>query len=374
MLRVMLIDDEEDALDLLEILLQQNENVAIVGRYTDPFQALQAFEGNGIDLVFLDIDMPGLKGTEVARKMKSVNPQLMVVFVTAYSEYAVEAFEIQSNDYLVKPVTPERLQLCISRIRPIIIEQRQSQNEIVHPYIQCMGGLYLHLPGDQKRTLSWKTKKEKEVCAFLVHHFDQPVDTDSIIEAIWPEHDLKKAKGYLYTCLSYLRKSLKESGLQVEINKIGKGFVFTANGVKSDEQLVREKLLDLHANGDFDETLFQQIHSLYKGDYMESSGYQWGVSRQIELKNLYIRAVIRRYEYFKDRNLTLAEESLQCILTMIPDSEKYARELMRIYIELGRRNAAIVVYRHLEQTINELGIELEQETVQLLKQLNVLLH
>ncbi|WP_042374472.1 response regulator [Neobacillus jeddahensis] len=374
MLRVMLIDDEEDALDLLEILLQQNKNVAVVGRFTDPFQALQAIEGTAIDLVFLDIDMPGLKGTEVARKMKSINPQLMVVFVTAYSEYAVEAFEIQSNDYLLKPVTLERLQLCISRMGPSALEQHQSQNEMVQPHIQCMGGFFLHLPGDQKRTLSWKTKKEKEVCAFLIHHLDMPVDTDIMIEAIWPQHDLKKAKSYLYTCLSYLRKDLKESGLQVEIKKMGKGFVLSANGLKSDEQMVREKLLELNSNVDFDETLFQQINDLYKGDYLEGSGYQWGVSRQVELKNLYIRALIQCYEYFKTQNLSLAEECLQCIVTIIPDSEKYGRELIQIYLESGRRNAAIAVYRQLEQTVNDLGVELELETVQLCKQLNLILH
>ncbi len=370
----MLIDDEEDALDLLEILLQQNKNVAVVGRFTDPFQALQAIEGTAIDLVFLDIDMPGLKGTEVARKMKSINPQLMVVFVTAYSEYAVEAFEIQSNDYLLKPVTLERLQLCISRMGPSALEQHQSQNEMVQPHIQCMGGFFLHLPGDQKRTLSWKTKKEKEVCAFLIHHLDMPVDTDIMIEAIWPQHDLKKAKSYLYTCLSYLRKDLKESGLQVEIKKMGKGFVLSANGLKSDEQMVREKLLELNSNVDFDETLFQQINDLYKGDYLEGSGYQWGVSRQVELKNLYIRALIQCYEYFKTQNLSLAEECLQCIVTIIPDSEKYGRELIQIYLESGRRNAAIAVYRQLEQTVNDLGVELELETVQLCKQLNLILH
>src|SRR5690348_4751314 len=104
MIRVMLVDDEDDALDLLEILLRQTGEVSVVGRYSDPVQAIEALTVTPVDAVFMDNEMPVMTGMEAARKIKKIQPHLPIVFTTAYSEYAVEAFEIQSIDYLLKPL------------------------------------------------------------------------------------------------------------------------------------------------------------------------------------------------------------------------------------------------------------------------------
>ncbi|MCR2822933.1 response regulator [Lederbergia panacisoli] len=361
MLRVLLLDDEEDALDLLEILLSQIGNVQIVGRFTDPFQALQSIEKTEVNLVFLDIEMPGMKGTQVARKLKEQNPHLKVVFTTAYSDYAVEAFEIHTSDYLLKPITLERLQLCISRFKERDIP---SMN-----YIQCMGGFFLF--DDLKRTLPWKTLKEKEVCAFLVHHHDKPVDSDVMIEAIWPNYDVKKARSYLYTCLSYLRKALTEYGHPAKITKFGKGFVFSLEGFETDEEKLRKLLLEINSKEELRVEIYHKVVALFKGEYMEGCGFQWAHSTQTELRNMYIQALRRLYEFFKESNISIAEECLQRVLTIIPDSEKDGRELIKVYIDSGKRNEAMAIYRLLEEAVHDLGVELERETMHLYEKMNL---
>ncbi|WP_338066559.1 AfsR/SARP family transcriptional regulator [Pueribacillus theae] len=251
-------------------------------------------------------------------------------------------------------------------------ERQSFQMDDTPTSIQCMGGFYLHILDGKKRTLAWKTNKEKEVCAFLIYHRDKPVDTDVIIEEIWPEYDLKKAKSYLYTCLSYLRKSLLENGFPAKINKFGKGFTFFANGLKSDEEMFTEILQEIISKDNLNGKIYRQMNALYKGEYMEGCGYQWAVSKQIDLKKLYIRALRKFYEYFKNRNVAMAEESLQRVLTITPDSEKDGRELIQLYMESGKRNEALNVYKQLEQVVhNHLGIELENETLQLYKQMNL---
>src|SRR5690606_29971609 len=134
----------------------------------NPVQAIEALRASPVDAVFLDNEMPGMKGMVAARRMREIQPQLPIVFTTAHAEYAVEAFEIQSTDYLLKPLEPSRLQQAVSRIRQAVSRSRDEERSDV--VIQCMGGFSITVPNDDNRLIPWKTNKEKELCAFLVHH------------------------------------------------------------------------------------------------------------------------------------------------------------------------------------------------------------
>lgn len=87
-------------------------DVTVVGRYMDPIRAIEPLGTTPVDTVFWDIQMPGLRGTEAARKIRTIMPIARIVFTTAY---AVEAFEIQSIDYLLKPFTIEWLNQSFQR-------------------------------------------------------------------------------------------------------------------------------------------------------------------------------------------------------------------------------------------------------------------
>jgi two-component system LytT family response regulator len=112
-LRCLLIDDEPLALKRLEMLLADHPEVEIIGKISRPSEAVAQIDSLQPDLVFLDIQMPGMNGFEV---LERVRRQPMVVFVTAYDRYALEAFEVNSIDYLLKPVDRQRLQKAISKL------------------------------------------------------------------------------------------------------------------------------------------------------------------------------------------------------------------------------------------------------------------
>lgn len=371
MIRVMLVDDEEDALDLLEILLQQIGDVKVVGWYLDPLRAIEALQTTPVDAVFLDIQMPGLIGTEAARKIQKMAPHALIVFTTAYSEYAVEAFEIQSIDYLLKPFTLDRLQKSILRMKNVLSEHQAVSNIRIRPYIQSLGGFHIYLPNAENKLLSWRTNKEKEICAFLIHHEGKPVDTSVIIESIWPEYDLKKAKTYLYTCLSYLRKSLHENGIQANVNKVGNGFAISLEGLDSDAAQFEGMLAKVLSGESADEQLYDKINDLYKGEYLEGCDYSWAAAKQAGIKARYMRALHKMYEYFRQRgSVPLAVDSLQRVLAIMPDSEEDGRELIRLHMKTGKRNEALKVYRQMEQAVHiHMDAELEEETVQLYRQI-----
>jgi two-component system LytT family response regulator/two-component system response regulator LytT len=116
-LRTVLVDDEQLARDELGYLLGQLGGVEVIGQAGNGVEALATIERLQPDLVFLDVQMPGLTGFEVARHLLDAEAGSHIIFVTAYDQHAIEAFEVNAVDYLLKPVDAARLELALQRAR-----------------------------------------------------------------------------------------------------------------------------------------------------------------------------------------------------------------------------------------------------------------
>jgi len=116
-LRTVVVDDEQLARDELCFLLQQMGGIEVVAQAGNGVEALRVIEECQPDLVMLDVQMPGLTGFEVARRVADAGLESQVVFVTAFDQYAIDAFEINAVDYLLKPVEPARLATAVERVR-----------------------------------------------------------------------------------------------------------------------------------------------------------------------------------------------------------------------------------------------------------------
>src|SRR3954462_4159691 len=123
-IRTVVVDDEQLAREELCFLLGQIGDVDVVAQATNGLEALQAIEDAAPDLVMLDVQMPGLTGFEVARRLLAAGGDAHVVFVTAYDQYAIEAFEVNAVDYVLKPVEPSRLETTVDRVRRRIPSER----------------------------------------------------------------------------------------------------------------------------------------------------------------------------------------------------------------------------------------------------------
>ena len=116
-MKVLVADDEPLAIERLELLLARLDGVSLVGAASDGEAAVRMARALGPDLVLLDIAMPGLDGIEVARALSGLDRSPAVVFVTAFDQFAVAAFEVAAVDYLMKPVDPARLERAFARAR-----------------------------------------------------------------------------------------------------------------------------------------------------------------------------------------------------------------------------------------------------------------
>lgn len=122
-IRALLVDDEDLARSALRRLLEAAGDIEILGEAANGVEAIEKIGELQPEVVFLDIEMPGFDGFEVVQQL--ANPPV-IVFVTAYDEYAVRAFEANAIDYLLKPVQPERLERALERIRQRV-PQRESE-------------------------------------------------------------------------------------------------------------------------------------------------------------------------------------------------------------------------------------------------------
>jgi two-component system LytT family response regulator len=129
-LRAYLVDDEPLALERLRRLLERTDRVEVTGSTTEPEEAVAALTANPPDVCFLDIQMPRLNGFEVLARLPS---QPIVIFTTAYDQYALQAFRVNSVDYLLKPVGPESLDRALKKV-----ERLRGSSQPQQPDLQAL--------------------------------------------------------------------------------------------------------------------------------------------------------------------------------------------------------------------------------------------
>ncbi|MEP9415255.1 MULTISPECIES: LytR/AlgR family response regulator transcription factor [unclassified Gordonia (in: high G+C Gram-positive bacteria)] len=128
-LSVLAVDDERPALDELVYLLSREPGIGEVRSASDATQALRTLNDYTIDAVFLDINMPGLSGIELATVLGKLSDPPAIVFVTAHDDRAVDAFDVGALDYLLKPLRDERLRQAIERVEAAVAGHRDAEPE-----------------------------------------------------------------------------------------------------------------------------------------------------------------------------------------------------------------------------------------------------
>ena len=115
-LRVLIVDDETLARQGIRMLLDQDTDISLIEEASNGKQAAELMQTGGFDLIFLDVQMPEMDGVATLKHLGGESPAA-VIFVTAYDQYAVEAFELNATDYLLKPFTPQRFRQAFERAK-----------------------------------------------------------------------------------------------------------------------------------------------------------------------------------------------------------------------------------------------------------------
>ena len=221
-MKILLVDDEKLQLLRLEETVEKVLPEAELLSYSNP---LKAFEENGkeqIDIAFLDIEMPGLNGIALAKKLKGVNPKINIIFVTAYNNYAMEAMKMHASGYVSKPVSPAKVKEEVEGLRfPIELEPTKKLQ------IKCFGNFELFF---QAKPLRFSYSKSKELFAYLVDREGSAININELNAVLWDEDH----KSYLRNLIADIQKTLKGVGCADVFVKSHNGYSIDVDKVDCD--------------------------------------------------------------------------------------------------------------------------------------------
>lgn len=358
MLKAIIVDDEELAIERLNDLLLENGEVEILKSFLEPEEALNFIMEQNIDVAFLDIDLPGMNGLMLANLIINTDSNIEVVFVTGYDEYAVKAFELNAIDYLMKPVTKERLGKTIEKLT----KNKNKYSANVEAKVSCFGGFDIYTYNKPQK-VKWRTSKAEELLAFLIHNEGKIVSRDYLVDNLWKEIEPLKAMNNLNATTYYLRKALNNIGIKECIITSKSDIWIEAGKLSSDlyefARILRENTLVNNSSI----RVIENAISLYVGDYLMNRDYLWADPKRILLKKGYIEMLTKASEYYFNEGMTTsAVASLKRILTLEPLQEKIHEKLLKLYILTDNRSEAEKQYELLNILLDEdLGVEPSNE-------------
>jgi two-component SAPR family response regulator len=340
---------------------------------TEAGEALRTAEAMQPDVIFLDISMPERSGLEIARDMEEVCPNSAIVFVTAFDEHALAAFEANAIDYMLKPVETKRLARTVQKLKiGSAVRKANAPIESESVQIRCFPLLRYTDASGTPCSFKWRTTKAEELFAFLVHQRGRTVSRDKLIEAIWPDIDPHKAAVQLYTAVYQMRQGLKKSGLPITVEnvRLEEGYRIPSEQVCLESTEWERELLELRDLRDDDslERLWKRVEQ-YEGDYLGEYDYIWAEEENVRLRSLWTLHALRLTEaLLSKRRYRDAATIAARILRMQPYCEEAHFFLLQSYDGMGDFASVMKHYQVTEGMFQEeLGVGLHERIEQWFK-------
>ena len=199
-MRIIAVDDEKIALEALAGAIKAivAEDEVVTFRY--PEDALEYAKQNLCDIAFLDIEMVGMSGVELAEELKKLNSEINIVFCTGYGGYRGEAFELHASGYLMKPITPEKVKCELENLRRPISEKKRLK-------VQTFGNFEVYI---DDKPLNFKYRRTKELFAYLVDRGGSMCSVGEIIGILFEDESGREE--YFQKIRRDLIETLKEVG------------------------------------------------------------------------------------------------------------------------------------------------------------------
>lgn len=257
MKNILIIDDDINAINNITSILLDASSYHLSLFKDQPLAAISYAEKEPVDIAFLDIQMPAMNGTELAKKLSKINPNIKIVYITGYS-YEKEEILAKSPPNVVtilsKPFSSSELTKVLSSL------------SILNPsiYLSTFGNFDLLIDG---KAISFSSRKSKELLAYLVNQNGKSVTMEEAICALWPDTEINKAKILYRDAVWKLRKSLNEHNLSSLVN-------------------FERALLSVNKiiPCDYWEALSNKKSDSYRGEYMNA--YEWSLETQYFLNSL----------------------------------------------------------------------------------------
>jgi len=303
MYTAMIVEDEAHLLHYLKKKLMAYETVQITGAFLTPEEAWTAFVEQPVDVVFLDVEMPRMNGIKLARKLLEVKEDLCIIFTTAYDQYALDAFEVEALDYLVKPITDADITRTLKRVEKVLMRKApQLQMERVSPLLPVSCFACFDVRDVHQQLVRWPTRKTEEVFAYLLAHQGKHVSKWELLELFWLHLDETRGLHNLHSTIYRIKQVLKRMTYTPTIRKINDGYFLESPEIMSDlgKLLQMMKLYAISAGAPSEETLHHYYS--YIKPLFGSRDYPWSFSVQKKVDGLYAKFCEGLLDYYYKSN------------------------------------------------------------------------
>ncbi|AMQ71667.1 MULTISPECIES: response regulator [Bacillus] len=352
-MKALIVDDEELALLHFNRMLERTNAFQSIITFQDPAEVLEHSELSAADAVFLDIEMPGINGIELAESIQEVNENIQVIFITAYNEFAIKAFELNAVDYLLKPVDNARLLTTVERIRMNKKLRTAEENTGTDYVIQCFGNLdfYQSVNGVKTYiTVKWRTSKARELYAFLLLNQGRTVSKDMLMEMFWPAYDVSKASTQLYSTIYQIRKLIGQLPFSQSIENTDIGYILRLSGVKVDTVEWEKTLKEAPPLSAAALTRHMDIVMSYENHYLMENGYLWAEPEKARLAHLWLSKAYELIGFLiQEKNDHQAMDVCLQVEKIEPGDDKIIQYKLQLYNKLGKVEEAIKEYERYKQ-------------------------
>jgi two-component SAPR family response regulator len=356
------IDDEILAVEHIERLLRKAD-ISVFG-FTNPVEALESQQVRNADVAFLDIEMPVISGLRLAERIQEINGDCEVVFITGHNQYAVEAFEVNALDYLLKPVTTGQVDRAIKRIikrrgkREELSAGKESTRNTIR--ITLFGKMSVSM-GEVKKSLRFMTVKGAEIFCFMLLQKESEVSKWKLIDEIWPNKDLDKGDINLRSTVSRLNKTFRENGIQIAMKSTRNGYrleileevvvdAFLLERIADEKYIITEDNIKFYEAVllDYNDMLFEEFDSEWCNIYRT-------------VYNRYFRIAVRRLvTYYKEvqPDPLIILNVIERIIKYEPYDENIRELSLDLIYKLAGKNGVREYYQDFTKLLkNDLGMK-----------------
>lgn len=354
-MRIVIVDDDPISLAHIEHQLNRLDDLEVVASFLDPMEGQSYILENDIDTVLLDVHFAGVTGLEIAEEIHMHKPNIIIALVSSYEKYAVDAFELNIIDYILKPVELDRLETTINRIRKQLKRQiKPIEQKTLHLQVS---NRFEFIVGENYQPVIWRTVKTQELFLYLLQYSEVSISKEDLMEILWAEG--KESFSILYTTIHHVRAVLEGYKDYIQLINDESGYRLVLNNLEIDLIEWETEILSLPDISSTSISDYEQMMKRNKGAYLDEYGHLWSEPEKFRLEELWTSVAIEIASYYKSNDLD--EDAIRWYLTIIERNqveEQVYFSLIKIYERHGKSDLVKRIYDKLVAVLDEeLGVE-----------------
>lgn len=368
-MRTIIVEDEEPSLRLMKRIISKNKYLDIIGAFTNPEEALKNIKELSPEVVFVDIEMPHMSGMELAREVMKFNDNIQIVFVTAYDKYALDAFQVNAVNYILKPISEEELNITVNRLLKKYNTGESKLNKEKNTILSL--GCFKVFGNFNDEGIKWPTAKAKELFAYFIYKKGKEIDKWQLCDILWSDSTPKKAEHNLHSTIYRVKTALKNSAIENIVNyEKGKYSIdfrnFYCDAWDFQTYIEENPLVNEENIYNYEKTMGK-----YNGKLFGTEDFEWCIELSENLEKCYINSLknIAQY-YIKKKIYNKAEEYLKKAIKINSFDEETQELMLQVYFYMKDRVGLVSHYKYLTKLLKEeLDISPKSSTNELYKNL-----